>query len=289
MRATAPRLGLLASSAAWALATAPAGAAPTACPFDSGIATCEIAVGDTSVRIDAGDGVLVVYDWRVADVEHLYEERFPILDVLSFPQQGFHLELESATADAASASVETRFVESAAVFRATATFTLADTADGAQLDESLVLDSFSVTRATRLHVVTDFDLAGAASDEAILASDGGVLVTQQDGDVTATVSVSGGDPPPDAFQVAHSSTLADLALGNAFFPLDGTASIPGPDDFAAALSWNRTLGPGQAFAVALHKRVAVPEPTAAIAGSLALVALVRCRRHAGSAAARCVR
>lgn len=269
------RLSLLAS-AAWALATEPAAAVPTACPSDSGFATCEIAVGDTSVSVDAGDQILVVYDWLVAGVEHLYEERFPILDVLGFPAQAFDLRFESATADDATATIEARFVEAQGVFRATATFTLTDTQDGAVLDESLLLDSFSVTRATRLYAVADFDLNGTTSDASILASESGNLIVQTDGDATAVLEAAG--PAPDAFQVAPSSVLSGLALGNTFFPLDGTTSVPGPDDFASALSWNRTLGAGQVFEVALRREITVPEPTAragAAASVLVLLALLR--------------
>jgi hypothetical protein len=268
---------LLLSAAAWAaLATASAVAVPTACPSDSGIATCEVTVGDTSVLVDAGDRVLVVYDWLVAGVAQMFEERFPILDVLAFPQQAFDLRFDSATADDATATIETRFVEAAGVFHATATFRLTDTPDGAVLEESLVLDSFSVTRATRLYAVTDFDLNESASDDSILASAGGTLMVQTDGGVTAVSEA--GDPPPDAFQVAQSSTLSELAMGNMFFQLDGTTSVSGPDDFASAVSWNRTLGTGDTFTVALRRQITVPEPTAvagAVASVLALLALVR--------------
>jgi hypothetical protein len=102
------------------------------------------------------------------------------------------------------------------------------------------------------------------------------LIVQTDDDATAVLEAAG--PAPDAFQVAPSSALSGLALGNTFFQLDGTMSVPGPDDFAAALSWNRTLGAGQFFGVALRREIRVPEPTAsagASAGLLVLLALLR--------------
>ena len=61
-------------------------------------------------------------------------------------------------------------MEAQGVLHASATFTLTDTPDGAVLDESIVLDSFTATRATRLYAVTDFDLDGGPSDDSILAS-----------------------------------------------------------------------------------------------------------------------
>jgi hypothetical protein len=275
-----PRLRLLVAAATWALATAPADAVPTNCPSDLGIATCVVTVGDTSVSVDAEDRDLVVYDWLVGGVGNLFEERFPILDVLAFPQQAFDLRLDSATADDATATIEVRFVEAQGVFHASATFTLTDTPDGAVLDESLVLDSFSVTRATRLYAVTDFDVNETPSDDSILASESGTLVIQTDGDVTAVSEA--GDPPPDAFQVALSSTLSELAMGNTFFQLDGTTSVPGPDDFASGLSWNRTLGPGNAFTVALRRQITVPEPTVVSSAAASILALLALRAARGS-------
>ena len=269
------RVGLLASAAVSVLAAGPAGAVPTTCPSDAGTSTCEVTVGNTTVIVEAGDEYLAVFSWTIAGVEQLYLEQFPILDVLAIPQKGFDLLFASATADDATATIEAQFMEAQGIFHETATFTLTATPDGAVLDESIALDSLTKTRATRLYAVTDFDLDGTSLDESIQASAGGGLIVQTDGSVTAVSEA--GNPPPDAFQVAKSATLADLGSGTTFFPLDGTASVPGFDDFAFAVSWDRTLGSGDALSVALRRQITVPEPTLAACAAASVLTLLALR------------
>jgi hypothetical protein len=271
-----PGIGLFVSAVACAFAPEPAAAVPTDCPNESGPSFCVVTIGDNLLEVDAANQDLVVYEWDVAGVSQLYAERFPILDVLAFPQQAFVLNLESATADDATATIEVHFVEAEGVFHESATFVLTATPDGAVLDESIALDTFTKTRATRLYAATDFDLDGTSTDESIEASTNGSLIVQKDGDVTAVLEA---DPPPGAFQVGSCPpcTVSNLANGTvAPFPLDGTTTVQGPTDFASAVSWDNTLGSGDSFAVSLRRQITVPEPTfplGAVAGVLALLAL----------------
>lgn len=269
-----PGIGLFVAAVACAFAPEPAAAVPTDCPFDSGVGAkiCVVTIGDDFLEVDAADQHFLVYEWDVAGVLQLFEERFPILDVLSIPQQGFVLNLESATADDATATIAIHFAEAQSVFHESATFTMTATPDGAELDESIVLDTFTKTRATRLYAFSDFDLNNTSMDDSIEASASGTLIVQKEGDVTAVLEA---DPPPDAFQIGLSDTVS--AAVDAFDQLDGsTTTITTPGDFASAVSWNNTLGSGNTFTATLRRQVTVPEPTfplGAVAGVLALLAL----------------
>jgi hypothetical protein len=286
-RSTAARAwrGLLGAGALGlaGLALAPRAAAfPIPCPVDTGGAVCELTVGGSYLRVDAssnGNGDLLVFDWLVDGVPHLFYETFRLATLPGL--QDISLVLEGAAVDDEEDLILAQVRDAASTLRMIATFRLADVADGSIVHELVTLQSLAGTQSARLYAITDFDLNDGLIDGSIAASSDGSVITQVDGNTSARISVLGG--PPDGFTVAPCCALNAIASGNFYFDLGGNTTVAGPDDFQSGLSWDSTLGAGQIFAVQIKKRIAIPEPSHALgagAGVLAVLALVRRRARA---------
>jgi hypothetical protein len=245
-----------------------------------GESICEVTVGETYLRVDASSaGGLEVVDWLVGGVPHLSYEGFAIRNL--DPVGTVDLVLQNAQVTDETATIVAVFVEAAGSLRATATFVVSDSGDASTVEETLTVQSLAGTLTGRLYAVTDFDLDDTALDDSIVSNPSGTLIAQIEGGTTATVEVIS-DPAPDAFQVSLCCELDNIVTDNVTFPLSGATSVPGPDDFQSALSWDRTLAASQLFSVTLRKSITIPEPSDAVALGAAFVTLLALARRLGT-------
>lgn len=260
-------------------------AAPVDCPVTDGVSTCVVTVGSATLSIEATSlsGGALVSAVEIDGESQLARQTFSIF---SFDDTEFiDALLISATADAATNEIEVLFREAfASAVDIGGRFTLSQTGETTVLDESIEIVAGpglppGVVAEGRIYAISDFDLAGSPTDASILATEGGTVVTQTDGGTTATVEVLSG--PPTAHQVAVCCSLEDI-LDDVPLTLDGTSSVPGPDDFQQALSWDRSISTTTPFTATLRKTVEVPEParlTGHLAAGITVVALAIWRRH----------
>ncbi|MBW2271965.1 MAG: PEP-CTERM sorting domain-containing protein, partial [Deltaproteobacteria bacterium] len=68
-------------------------------------------------------------------------------------------------------------------------------------------------------------------------------------------------------------------VAGSLITLNDTRSVPGPDEFEFAVSWDENLSAGQSFTATLRQTVRVPEPAgSALVALVSLVVLARRRR-----------
>lgn len=271
---------LAAAALAWLIAPGPASAAPMNCPLDQGFSVCTIIDGNTALEVRAsslGGGQLLVTEFQLDGVNQIglgSVEGFAIYDLIGGGIADSTLDF--ATADPVTRTIQAQFTGINGAFQVDAAFTLTGAETSATLDEAFTVTSFVDGLMGRVYAVTDFDIDASTLDDSISSTNDGAVMTQVDGDYSATVEVVSG-PLPDGFEVAVCCNLLDIVFANTPLVLSGATSAPGPDDFLAALSWDRALDTGQNFQVSLRKTV-VPEPAHALfaaAGTLLSLALAR--------------
>lgn len=251
-------------------------AAPVDCPMVGAVLECVLIVGPTEFVVTAGED-FVVDGWRIDGVRQIANgvSGFSIRD---FTSQATGSEVRAAQVDSAASTIFVEIGEIDGPLSISVRFEVTQVGDRSAVVEDLTVTSTSDrTVETRTYAMVDFDLGGTETDESIVATSDGTRITQTDGPVTAELGVGSG-PAPDAWQVALCCPFDELILGTLTLDLDPEATVGGPGNFQAAMSWDRALPPGGAFAVTLEKSVTVPEPGPAAAGfaALGLLALRSC-------------
>jgi hypothetical protein len=282
LRSWTPERAWVAALLAWAcLSGVDAAAAPVDCPASSGTSTCFLTVGDSQVLVGATDdgNLLLVDSWRVGGVEQLYYQGFTVRLFTDFGPPS--VLLEEASLDAETGTIVVSYFESASGLRTSVTFVVSDAPGISQIEETVVVESLSASVPMRLYVVNDFDLAGSRSDELGVSSTDGASFVQSDAGTEAHVEVL--SPVASAFQVDDSFLLNTIIEFDQTHVLDGTTQIQGPADIRHALSWDRTLGPGQSLTAALVKTITVPEPEGPLGALAAGIGLALARRRAWTA------
>jgi hypothetical protein len=262
--------------------TGPAHAVPVPCPVEQGASSCGVSAGDSAVVVRASslNGGELAVSVGAAGIVQLPLHAFTIY---SFDEDEYiDVVLDSATEDDATGTIRVQFTEAfSSAIRATAVFTLSDLGDTTIIDESFTFLSLLPSgffADGRFYVVTDYDLDNDFVNDSVIASAGGLTITQTEGTTTAVQQVTG--PAPNGFDVALFPDLSGPILqGDTLVTLAGRTTAAGPDDFQHALSWDRNLGSGQSFTATLQQTITtVPEPAHALAVALATIAAVRRRR-----------
>lgn len=271
-----------------------ASAAPQACGVDSdGRAACSVVAGDAELStlassFDGGEFLAIA---TIGDAPPSFS--FQGFSIYSFDESEYiDVRLDSATEDPVTRTIVVQFTEAFAnALRATAVFTLNDSGETTVIDQtytflSMVPPGFSASG--RFYIVTDYDLNGDEIDDTVQSSPGGLSITQTEGSTTATQQII--SPVPDGFEVAVYPELNDTVLNDVFVNLSGATTVPGPDDFQYAVSWDRNLASGQSITATVRQTITVPEPMWAwqwAACLLALSAIARRRRPRGRSGRRC--
>jgi hypothetical protein len=268
-------------------------AAPEPCPQDPdsipGFFVCTVVDGDSELiagvttfsffpthldRIELSTGP------DVREIRRLVYQKLPIWDF----GEGAYLvgTLDSYTQDPDTKKIE--LVMSGPVsnpVQVTITFTLSDLGATTVIDESVsIFNPGATQRSLRLLAISDWVLLGFSnSDDSVQATPDGGLITQRRVEekpltatpVTATQEAT--NPLPDAFQVNVCCALDDALEAGQLITLNGTPTVPGPNDFEYGVSWDENVGSGQTFDVSLRKTVTVPEPAAFLLALGALLTL----------------
>lgn len=277
----ARRFAVAVASLLLALAAPRVGAAPAPCPSSGGISYCAVEAGSamlevlaTSLDGGAADAVLTV-----DDEEQLALQAFKIY---SFDAAEFiDVVLDSATEDPSTDTIRVQFTEVAGAVRVTGQFSLREEAGATVVDETITFLSQVPTNQSisgRFYVITDFDLRGDPLDDTIAVSQAGARIEQTDRGGSGLWEVL--SPAPDDWDVAPCCLFYDL-LFDELVPLVNRTTVPGPDDFHAALSWDRVIPGGQSVVLTMRKTVVVPEPASGAGAAALALALVARRRRGG--------
>jgi len=267
------------------LALAPTLAAAVPCSVEmDGRSICFVSRGDSSVTVFASSlnggefELLASAGDRTQMIQYFKIYSFDLneyIDVI----------LDSATEDAATGQIVVQFTEAfASAIRATAVVTLDDQGMTTVLDESFTFLSqvpLFESASGRFYIITDYDLDGDFTDETVLASPGGLSITQTDGATTSTQQVF--DPAPSAFDVAIYPQLSEPIIAQEqLVALAGRQSAAGPADFQYAVSYDRSLASGASITATMRQTITVPEPAALFLSAASLVTLAAIARSSNS-------
>lgn len=263
-------------------------AAPAPCPTESDefgeFHVCTLEVGDTEVAVFVDDvnNDLLIADWRVGGVSQLALAGFTFRD---FTTAGTpETALQAATVDPVANEIYVEFSAVGGPMTASVTFRVAHTGFTSTIEETISLTATSNIQA-RAYAVTDFDLGGDGLDDLAFAENTGELIIQQDDLVVGRIEVVSG-PAATGWEVGVCCDLQDgLLFEGQTFPLSNNLTIPGPEDYEVAMSWNATVGPSAPFSVTVEKTIAVPEPGAGAASLGVLAALLALRRKGSTGGA----
>lgn len=255
---------------AGSLAAAQIGRAdPVDCPMVGAVLECVLIVGPTEFVVTAGKD-LVVDSWRIDGIRQIANgvSGFSIRD---FTSQGISgTEVRAARVDSEASTIFVEIGEIDGPLSISVRFQVTQVGNRSAVTEELAVASTSDrTVETRIYAMVDFNLDGTPTDQSIVAMPDGTRITQADGPVAAEFAVGLG-APPDAWEVALCCVFDELIVGALTVDLDPSATVEGPGDFQAAMSWDRALPPGGAFAVTLAKAVTAPEPGPAATALAAL-------------------
>jgi hypothetical protein len=249
----------------WVFSPSPARSAPSSCPEEVIIgftfATCELADGDTVLRVSAtsafGGDLLVSMD--VGGTGELASQSFFLFDRDAEPPP-LDLVLESATFDTATREIAVAFTAGGGL-SFDVLFALSDLGVESRVEETVtVSSSLTETVATRLYITGDFDLSGTASNDHATAVGGHTIRLTDPNTVTAgTFEVTAGEPA-DAFQVSECCLeITDALISGTLIHLANTVA-PGPADLEGAFSWDKTFAfDGDSFQTTVRKTVPVLE------------------------------
>ncbi len=256
-------------------------AAPAPCPIESDefkeFQICTLEVGDTefAVSVDDVDDDLLVADWRVGGVSQLALAGFTFRD---FTTAGTpETALQAATVDPEANEIYVEFSMVGGPLTASVAFRVAHTGFTSTVEETISLTATSNVQA-RAYAVTDFDLGGDRLDDLAFAENTGDRIIQQDDLVVSRIEVVSG-PAATGWEVGVCCDLRnELLFRGQTFPLLNNFTIPGPEDYEVATSWDAAVGPDAPFSVTVEKTIAVPEPGAGAASLGVLAALLALRR-----------
>ena len=179
--------------------------------------------------------------------------------------------------DAVTRQIFVQYIEENGDSQVLAIFRFEAVGNQTRLEESIHIQSFADGVSRRLYAVNEFELGPDVFDQIVSAMLGGALITQVDGEWSATVeSVT----PPTSFETGFLSKLDSIVLGDAL-ELNGNVAALGPARLASAVAWDRDLEQAEQAVIQMRKTVTLPEPAPSAGLVVGALALHCARRRRG--------